>query len=373
MRHSGHVWTSLFPGVAERIWLNTAHQGPLPAVAVAAAEQAIAEKTAPYRIPDEAFRDRPERLRARLAELVGGRPDEIVLGNSTSHGLHLVANGLPWSAGDEVIVVDGDYPATVLPFLRLAGQGVVVRSVPRDRLADAITPRARVMAVTWVDSFTGVALDLDALGAQCRSRDVLLVVNGSQAVGARPLDVSATPVDVVAACGYKWLCGPYGTGFTWIRPEVTARLESHQAYWLAQRSGGSLDHMREYELRDLGTRGFDVFCPAAFLTNDAWSASVGLLTDIGIDAVAAHDQQLVQQILDGVDPDRYEVVSPVTGPERSTLVVLRPRTGTATEVVARLAERSIDVAAREGNVRLTPHLFTTPAQIDRTCEALNHP
>jgi selenocysteine lyase/cysteine desulfurase len=247
----------------------------------------------------------------------------------------------------------------------------VVRSVPRDRLAEAMTARTRVMAVTWVDSFTGVALDLHALGALCRSRGVLLVVNASQALGARPLDVTTTPVDVVAACGYKWLCGPYGTGFTWIRPEVVGRLESRQAYWLAQRAGGSLDHMREYDIRDLGVRGFDVFCPAAFLTNDAWSAAVGLLTDIGIDAVAAHDQRLVQQLVDGVDPDRYELISPVTGPERSTLVVLRPRIEPATEVVVRLAARSIDVAAREGNVRLTPHLFNTPDQIAETCAALN--
>jgi cysteine desulfurase/selenocysteine lyase len=69
-----------------------------------------------------------------------------------------------------VLVVGGDYPATVLPFLRLAGQGVVVHSAPRDRLADAITPRTRVVAVTWVDSFTGTALDVHVLGTECRSR-----------------------------------------------------------------------------------------------------------------------------------------------------------------------------------------------------------
>jgi selenocysteine lyase/cysteine desulfurase len=240
----------------------------------------------------------------------------------------------------------------------------------RDRLAEAVTAGTRVMAVTWVDSFTGTALDLHALGTQCRSRGVLLVVNASQALGARPLDVSATPVDVVSACGYKWLCGPYGTGFTWIRPEVIGRLESRQAYWLAQRSGGSLDHMREYEIRDLGVRGFDVFCPAT-LQNDAWAAAVELLTGIGIGAIAAHDQRLVQQLLDGVDRDRYDVVSPADGPARSTLVVLHPRAETATDVVARLAARGIDVAAREGNIRLTPHLFNTPAQIAAACAALD--
>jgi selenocysteine lyase/cysteine desulfurase len=363
------MWSSLFPGVADRSWLNTAHQGPLPAPAIAAAERALAEKAAPFRIPDEAFEQRPQRLRQLLAGLVGGRADEIVLGNSTSHGLHLVANGLSWSAGDEVLLAEDDYPATVLPFRRL--EGVRTRMVPRDRLAEALTPRTRVVAVTWVDSFTGYAVDLDALGRACRAAGVLLVVNASQAVGARPLDVGQTPVDVVAACGSKWLCGPYGTGFSWIRPEVLRRLRPDQAYWLAQQSGGSLDHMREYGIRDLGARGFDAFCPAAFLQNDTWAAAVELLTGIGIERIAAYDQGLVQLILDRLDPDRYEVVSPAAGPERSTLVVLRPRAESAADVVARLGRAGVDVASREGNVRIAPHLFNTREQIAAVGELLD--
>jgi selenocysteine lyase/cysteine desulfurase len=110
-----------------RTWLNTAHQGPLPRRAVAAAGHAAALKAAPHRISDGDFTEVPERLRHLLAKLVGGAPEQIVLGNSTSYGLHLVANGLPWRDGDEVLVIDGDYPATILPWQRLAGQGVRVR------------------------------------------------------------------------------------------------------------------------------------------------------------------------------------------------------------------------------------------------------
>lgn len=77
-------------------------------------------KVAPHRIADDDFSDIPGRLRSLLARLVGGKPDHIVLGNSTSYGLHLIANGLPWADGDEVLVVAGDYQATVLPWKRLA-------------------------------------------------------------------------------------------------------------------------------------------------------------------------------------------------------------------------------------------------------------
>jgi selenocysteine lyase/cysteine desulfurase len=357
-----------------RAWLNTAHQGALPAPAVEAAARAAALKVAPHRLADEAFTEVPERLRGLLARLVGAGPEQIVLGNSTSHGLHLIANGLRWRDGDEVLVVEGDYPATVLPWQRLPG--VAVRALlPADgsltagELASAIRPATRLLAVTWVDSFTGRAVDLDALGAVCRRSGVLLVVNASQALGARPLDVLRTPVDAVVSCGYKWLCGPYGTGFSWLHPDLLARLEPQQAYWLAMQAGQGLDRMRETVLRDdLGVRAFDRFCPADFLDVLPWTAALELLLDTGIDAIAAWDQGLVDRCVAGLDRDRWELVSPAAGPARSTLVVIGGPD--AADAHRRLAAAGVDAAFREGNVRLSLHLYNTPADVDRALAEL---
>ena len=131
--------------------------------------------------------DRPDGIGRVLAGLgpgggaEGGAPEQIVLGNSTSYGLHLVANGLPWRDGDEVLVIEGDYPATILPWQRLTARCARTRAASRGRLL--------------------------SLGTVCRQAGMLLVVNGSQAVGARPIDVATTPVDALICCGYKWLCG----------------------------------------------------------------------------------------------------------------------------------------------------------------------
>jgi cysteine desulfurase/selenocysteine lyase len=362
-----------------RVWLNTAHQGPLPSAAVDACVVAAQLKAAPYRIADEMFTEVPERLRRVLADLVGGRPDEVVLGNSTSHGLHLIANGLGWRAGDEVLLVRGDYPATVLPWLRLAGEGVSITwlepragTLSADELAAAITSRTRVLAVTWVNSFTGYVADVAALGEVCRAAGVLLVVNGSQGIGARPLNVVTTPVDALVSCGYKWLCGPYGTGFTWLHPDLLARLRPQQAYWLAMQAGRGLDQMRETALRDdLGVRGFDVFCPASFLNVLPWTTALELILEAGVEAIAQHDQRLVQQLITGVDTDRYRLVSPAAGPTRSTLVVLDRIDGTAAHRHDRLTAAGIDIAYREGNLRICPHLFNTADDISRALEALH--
>jgi selenocysteine lyase/cysteine desulfurase len=364
-----------------RVWLNTAHQGPLPRPAVEAAKQAAALKAAPHRIDDNDFGEVPERLRSLLARLAGGAPEQIVLGNSTSHGLHLIANGLPWNHGDEVLVIAGDYPATILPWQRLASYGVRARPLRPEtglltasELSAAIGPRTRVLAVTWVDSFTGRVLDLDALGQICRQAGVLLVVNASQALGARPIDVSATPVDAVISCGYKWLCGPYGTGFGWLHPSLLEQLRPQQAYWLAMQAGRGLDQMRDTTIRDdLGVRGFDVFCPASFATTLPWIASLELLLDTGIGPIAAWDQQLADRLVNGLDLAQYRLVSPISGPARSTLVVLTARDGSTAQRHHQLSTAGIDTAYREGNLRLSLHLFNTPDEIDQVLDALHAP
>jgi selenocysteine lyase/cysteine desulfurase len=178
----------------------------------------------------------------------------------------------------------------------------------------------------------------------------------------------------VVSCGYKWLCGPYGTGFTWLHPDLLDRLEPQQAYWLAMQAGQGLDQMRETTVRDdLGVRAFDVFCPANFATTLPWIASLDLFLDTGIDRVAAWDQHLVDRLIDGVDPGLYQLISPASGPARSTLVVVSRFDGTTEARQRQLTTAGIDTAFREGNIRLSVHLFNTAEQVDKALTALHAP
>src|SRR6185312_10513354 len=123
-----------------------------------------------------------------------------------------------------------------------------------------------VVCMSWAFSLTGWMADIAAIGKLCRERGVLFVVNASQAAGAHTLDVQQLDADAIVSCGFKWLCGPYGTGFAWIRPEVRDMLGYQQPYWLAHLSDGGLEGPFEHALRtDLGAAAFDVFCTANFL------------------------------------------------------------------------------------------------------------
>ena len=369
-----------FGGFEGRAWLNCAHQGPLPLVAVEAAERALADKTAPHKLTDESFAQVPARLKGALGRLAGVPASEVILGNSTSYGLQLLVQGIDWRQGDEVLLVDGDFPATIVPWLPLAGRGVRVRllrpeggALQAGQLAAELTPATRLFCSSWVFSFTGQTVDLASLGQVCRQAGVTFVVNGSQAVGAVPLDLASLPVDALVSCGFKWLCGPYGTGFCWLAPGLLASLTAPPAYWLAHSTQEDLGQDRGYRLRDdLGAACYDVAGTANFLTFRPWTASVSYLLDLGIDRVAAWDQGLVERFLQGLNPGRYRLVSPRDGPGRSALVVFGPHNGDRTEGLhQRLTAAGVDVAYRRGRLRVSPHLYNTPADIDRALEVLD--
>jgi cysteine desulfurase / selenocysteine lyase len=211
------------------------------------------------------------------------------------------------------------------------------------------------------------------VGEVCRRAGVTFVVNGSQAVGAVPLDLARLPVDALVSCGFKWLCGPYGTGFCWLAPDLLASLTYRPAYWLAHQGQDDLGQDSGYRLREeVGAAGWDVFGTAGFLTFQPWTASVEYLLGLGVDRVAAWDQRLVERFLGGLDPDRYELVSPRRGAARSALVVFGDhRPDRNPPLHQALTAAGVDVAFRRGRLRVSPHLYNTEADIDRALEVLD--
>ena len=180
-------------------------------------------------------------------------------------------------------------------------------------------------------------------------------------------------VDAVTTCGNKWLCGHYATGFCWLRPELRESLIYDQAYWVANLGPERLANVRTYVLRDdLGAAKYDVFGTANLNNFMPWTESVETLLDAGMAAIAAHDQALVSRLIDGLDDAGYRLLSPRDGAMRSTLVMVSHRRAERNAAIHRaLAANRVFVALREGNLRFSPHLYNSNADIDRALEALN--
>lgn len=206
----------------------------------------------------------------------------------------------------------------------------------------------------------------------CRDRNVVFILNVTQGLGARVLDVSRLPVDALICSGYKWLLGPYGTGFCWLTPTLRASLAPCHAYWLPNVWGRS-DGMARYAIRsDLGARAYDVFDTANFLNFVPWTASLEYLLAAGPEEVNRYDRNLVGELVSRVDDDLYDILSPTVAFDQTTMVVVRPRCGPDARVVhAVLTSAGVDTSLREGTIRLSPHLYNTREEIDFAVHGLN--
>ncbi|MBC3843078.1 aminotransferase class V-fold PLP-dependent enzyme [Streptacidiphilus sp. 4-A2] len=227
------------PGPAIGAYLDHAGLGRLRAPAVDAMRTALVE-VYPH---GSALMGRifPARAAARrtAAALLDCAPTEIAFVPNTSTGLHLVADGLRWEPGDEVVVFDRDFPANVHPWRALVERaGVRLRWVPMhdggyrtDDIAAAIGPATRLIAASQVNFATGFRLDLDALCALAAPVGALVCVDAVQGLGTLPLSLARTPVDFLAAGAHKWLGGPPGTGLFYCRSERLPLLRSVPAGW----------------------------------------------------------------------------------------------------------------------------------------------
>ncbi|HNW36899.1 MAG TPA: aminotransferase class V-fold PLP-dependent enzyme, partial [Candidatus Ozemobacteraceae bacterium] len=228
----------LFPVTETWIYLNHAAVGPLPTYGREAAERYVAALSVEGEKHWERTGPLIEELRGLLAEALHMPTEGIAFTRNTSEGLSILASGLDWRPGDNVVLPSVEFPANVYPWMNLERLGVELRRVePVDgritleNIARTITDRTRVVSISSVQFFSGFVADLPALSAECKKRGVLLCIDCIQHLGALPLDVVAAGVDFVAGGGHKWLMAGEGIGFVACRPELAEQLRPGLIGW----------------------------------------------------------------------------------------------------------------------------------------------
>lgn len=366
-----------FPWTAATTYLNNASIGPIPERTRLALEAFNAKRTAPHLLPD---RDRATEIRAareHAARLIGALPEAIALMPNTTFGVNVAARALPLSPGDVVLVSDREFPANVYPWLALADEGIRTELVPvrpsgwpdEDRIVERLAdPAVRVLAVSFVQFANGFQADLARLSAACRANDAFLFVDAIQGLGAAPLDVRETPVDVLATGGQKWLLAPWGSGFVYVRRELTAAMAPAYVGWMSYEGTDDFTNMVDYSDTLLGdARRFEVGTPT-FQDQLGLRVSLGLLLELGVANIAAYTQALADPLLAWCDEHEVRVVSPREPPHRSSIVCIAPPD--AGEVFRHLKRAGVVCALREGAIRFSPHCYNTAEEIGRVIEIL---
>ncbi|HEV2845492.1 MAG TPA: aminotransferase class V-fold PLP-dependent enzyme, partial [Thermoanaerobaculia bacterium] len=303
-----------FPVVDHCVYLNHAGNGPLPRRS-GARMAAVADAVA--RSGDRFWLDRMaevERVRGMAAQLLGARqPREVAFVENTSAALSMVAEGFDWQPGDNVVGAALEFPSNVYPWMNLAARGVDYRQVPeRDGRIDpdeglaTMDGRTRMLALSWVQYASGYRCDLARLGAACRERGVLFVVDVIQGLGVLPLDVEASFVDVAAAAAHKWLLGPEGIGLLYISDRVIDRLRPVRAGWRSMRNPF---HWTEYDLDFAeGAKRFESGTLNVYGIH-ALGGSLDILREVGAETVEERVLGLTERAARGLADLGFTLVS----------------------------------------------------------------
>ncbi|HEY4564966.1 MAG TPA: aminotransferase class V-fold PLP-dependent enzyme [Thermoanaerobaculia bacterium] len=361
------------PVTRECVYLNHAGVGPLTRRATARmAEMAGNTSLAGDRLWQERI-DEADRVRGLAARLLGARaPHEVAFVENTSTALSLVAEGLDWRPGDNVVGAAFEFPSNVYPWMSLAARGVEYRQaeerdgrIDPEELLSLIDDRTRMLALSWVQYASGFRSDLARLGAACRERDVLFVVDVIQGLGALALDVEQAQVDVAAASAHKWLLGPEGIGLLYVSDRVVERLRPVRSGWRSVR-----DRLQwtDYDLTwsegagrfESGT--LNVYGIAAL------GGSLEILLEVGAAEIEARVLALTSLAARGLADLGMAVVSSRCRGETSSIVTAVPAGRTAGDLVRDLNGRDVVVAARAGRLRIAPHFYNTAEEIERCLE-----
>ncbi len=362
-------WLPEFPVRDHCLYLDHAAVAPLPRRVAAAMRRRIEEQERSGASHWEKWHVSELGVRCLAADLIRCSPSDVSLVRSTSEGLSLVAQGFPWRAGDEVLVGAEEFAANVAPYLALSQRGVTVRRFPTpegrvraEAVAEAITPRTRVVAISWVSFHTGWVAEVGDVVEVARGVDAMVVLDAIQGLGVLPATFDELGVDALVADGHKWLLAAEGLGVMVTRPRLRAKLAPVLAGWRnVCRPAGSF-FLERLDCHEDGRRFEPGSAPSVLVAG--LEAALDLLLEAGLPAVHHRVTTNARAITNLLLELGWSVVSPGSPHPIAGIVAARHPFLPPEEVVRRLRARSIHVSARQGLVRFSPHFYTTAGELD---------
>ncbi|CAN1483827.1 csdA Selenocysteine lyase/Cysteine desulfurase [Burkholderiaceae bacterium] len=365
-----------FPGSDGCIYLENSARGLLPSTARDAALRYYDARIAGVAKETDPVFDAERQACDSFATLVGATPNEITLTRNVTDGLNIFVTALPWKAGDNAVVSkEVEHPNGVYALYNMRQRhGIEVRmvdagpdlSISVDAIAHAIDAHTRLVIVSSVTFSTGARTDLAALGQLCQSRGVTLLVDGAQSVGAIDINVHALNIDGLVVGASKYLCGPYGLGFLYIRRALADSL--HPTYL----GRYSIDLGNAHE-GDQGGNTYQLMPGAKRFDSGSYNysaasaavASINLLKEITVPVIEQHVLRLAKLLDDGLRAIGLPILSGGNERHRSQLVLmgLREPTTEQRQLFVSLADffttKNIRVSQRQGRLRFSFHLYNT--------------
>lgn len=375
------------PGTMNRVHLNNAGAGLLSRRTLDAMTSHLELEAAigGYEAADQE-RDRIDATHGHIARLVGGQAEEIALFDNSTHAWNAAFYSMTFKPGDRILTGRDEYGSSVLAYLQTARRhGAEIVVVPDDEdgqldtaaLADLIDERTKLVGVTHIPTSGGLVNPAAEIGRITRAAGVPFLLDATQSVGQFPVDVAEIGCDMLTATGRKFLRGPRGTGFLWVRPEALEYLDPH----VTEIEAATWDGKRDFHWHD-GARRFETW-EVSYSNVLGLSEAVQQALELGMDEIGRRTVAL------GADlRARLDALPGVTtydlGRDRCAIVTMKVDAVPTADVAAALAKQGINVSTTVAEhsqldtenrgvhplVRLSPHYYNTEAELDQAVEAV---
>ncbi len=364
-----------FPQDGQMIYLNHAGVAPWPSRTHDAVRQFATENIiyGASRYPN--WTKKETELRSQLMKLINAPSiDDIALLKSTSEGLSVVASGLKWQAGDNIVGIREEFPSNRIPWQAQSKHGVAFREVnlggdnPEMKLMSACDDRTRMMTVSSVQYISGLRLDLTRLGKFCRQENILFCVDAIQSLGALSVDAQEIMADFLVADAHKWMLGPEGIALFYCREDVRDELQLFQYGWHMVENSGDFEATTWRPA--VSARRFECGSPN-MLGVHAFSASLGIIQEAGIKNIERIILKNTIYLIDKLDNIKnITIMTPRQPNQHSGIVSFSINHRNNLYIHKLLMEKGVICALRGGCIRFSPHFYISQSKIDKTLEIL---
>jgi len=317
--------------------------------------------------------EKTDNLKKQLSNLLNTDSERIAFTKSVTDSLNILAQGIDWKPGDRIILNDIEFPANVYPFLNLKNIDVEIDfvksqngSVSIEDIEKIITPKTRLLSISFVQFLSGFRADLKTIGEICKKNNIIFCVDAIQGAGVVPLNAKEMQIDFLAGGSHKWMMGLLGIGYLFITEELQNRIEQKTAGWLSVKDEWNLlDYQLEY--RQDASRFHTGTHSMIGIT--ALNASLDFFESIGF-------ERIYKNILDNTEYfilrlNEIGIKQLLQNTNRNNLagIVTFPIKN-AEEVFERLLSKNIVGSLREGMIRFSPHFYNTKDEIDSVVNEL---
>ena len=357
-------------------YLNCAYMGPLLRETREIGERSVGRKSRPWEVTPKDFFEEAEEARTLFARLVGGDAGGVALIPSVSYGMAVATANVPVGRGEEVLILEDQFPSNVYPWRELVKKkeaDLVVVPRPDDHdwtraVLGRLSGRTAVVAVPnchWTD---GSLLDLVEIGGRAREVGAALVVDSIQSLGAYPFDVEAVRPDFLVASSYKWMLGPYGVGFMYVGEEYREGVPVEHN-WINRRGSEEFSRLVEYsDAFQPGARRYDVGERSNFVLLPMVVAALRRILGWGVENVS----ETIGGLTDLVEEEagRLGIGTVPKGRRARHMIGLKLGPDAPEDLAARLAAEGVFVSVRGESIRVSPHLYNTEEDVERLFAAL---